>query len=232
MSRPAKTAPRRRRERPAVVMSLAAALLLAAACGAPPPGTSSRGADPSSPVASTAAVIPSPTTPEAAPALPDIPLHKATLAPAPREPAPPRFLRVEGTSIAVDVVEVGVGPDNAMVIPDSFYQAGWYRYGTVPGEKEGSAVIAAHVDTLTDVAPFAELKRLEPGARVTVEQDDGGVLEYEVARVESVDKGNLDGAALFRRDGPPELKLVTCGGRWLDERQDYSDNVIVTAVPR
>jgi len=23
---------------------------------------------------------------------------------------------------------------------------------------------------------------------------------------------------------------VTCGGRWLDERMDYSDNVIVTAV--
>ena len=32
-------------------------------------------------------------------------------------------------------------------------------------------------------------------------------------------------------DGPPQLKLVTCGGRWLDERQDYGDNVIVTAVP-
>ena len=29
---------------------------------------------------------------------------------------------------------------------------------------------------------------------------------------------------------PFELKLVTCGGRWLDEKLDYSDNVIVTAV--
>lgn len=231
MTRPARTDTLRRRDRPAVVMSLAAALLLATACGTSSPGTR-PGADPSAPAAGTAAAAPSRTVPEAAPDLPDIPLHKATLAPAPREPAPPRFLRVEGTSIAVDVVEVGVGPDNAMVIPDSFYQAGWYRHGTVPGAKEGSAVIAAHVDTLTDVAPFAELKRLDPGARVTVEQADGGVLEYEVSRVESVDKGDLDGAALFRRDGPPELKLVTCGGRWLDERQDYSDNVIVTAVPR
>jgi len=30
---------------------------------------------------------------------------------------------------------------------------------------------------------------------------------------------------------PFELKLVTCGGRWLDEQPDYGDNVIVTAVP-
>jgi len=30
---------------------------------------------------------------------------------------------------------------------------------------------------------------------------------------------------------PFELKLATCGGRWLDGRQDYGDNVIVTAVP-
>jgi len=227
MSRPATTATRRVRERPAVVISLTATLLLATACGAPAPGSV-----PASPAASTVAEAPVRTAAEPAPVLPDIPLRKATPAPPPREPAPPRFLRVEGTSIAVEVVEVGVGPDNAMVIPDSFYQAGWYRYGTVPGEKEGSAVIAAHVDTLTDVAPFAELKRLDAGARVTVEQADGGVLEYTVARVESVDKGDLDGGTLFRRDGPPELKLVTCGGRWLDERQDYSDNVIVTAVPR
>ena len=40
----------------------------------------------------------------------------------------------------------------------------------------------------------------------------------------------LDGDSLFRRTGPHELKVVTCGGRWLDERMDYSDNVIVTAV--
>ncbi|WP_251046704.1 hypothetical protein [Arthrobacter sp. ISL-85] len=44
-------------------------------------------------------------------------------------------------------------------------------------------------------------------------------------------KDASDGASLFRRPGPHELKLVTCGGKSLDERMDYSDNVIVTAVP-
>jgi hypothetical protein len=39
----------------------------------------------------------------------------------------------------------------------------------------------------------------------------------------------FDGGFLFRRDGPHRPRLVTGGGRWLDGKQDYSDNVIVTA---
>jgi len=227
MNAPEQAVTRRTRPRPAVVVSLAAPLLLAPGCGASPPAT-----DPLAASGNPAAEAPGRVSVEAAPALPDIPRQRATPEPLPSTPAPPRFLRVAGTSIAVEVVEVGVGPNNAMAIPDSFYQAGWYRHGTVPGEREGSAVIAAHVDTLTDVAPFAELKELDPGTQVTVEQDDGGILRYAVARVDSVGKGDLDPGTLFRREGPHELKLVTCGGRWLDERQDYSDNVIVTAVPQ
>ena len=46
--------------------------------------------------------------------------------------------------------------------------------------------------------------------------------------------GPAQAAEPERRHGDPEpfeLKLATCGGRWLDEQQDYGDNVIVTAVP-
>ncbi|HEX9086698.1 MAG TPA: class F sortase [Arthrobacter sp.] len=108
----------------------------------------------------------------------------------PLAPAP-RFLTVEGTTIDMPIVEVGVSPDGAMEIPEPFNQAGWYRFGPAPGAAAGSAVVG----------------------------------------VELMAKDAFDGASIFRRDGPPQLKLVTCGGRWLDEQQDYGDNVIVTAVP-
>lgn len=169
--------------------------------------------------------------PLVSPPLPEISVRRATPPPPAPAQAPPRFLRIEGTTIAVDVVDVGLGQGNAMEIPDSFNEAGWYRYGPAPGDAEGNSVIAAHVDTVSDLAPFSQLRSLLSGTRILVQQSDGTVLAYRVSEVANMDKDDFDGAGLFRRDGPHQLKLVTCGGEWLDERQDYSDNVVVTALP-
>jgi sortase (surface protein transpeptidase) len=136
---------------------------------------------------------------------------------------------VEGTTIAMEIVDVGVSPDGAMEIPEAFTQAGWYRYGPAPGAESGAAVIAAHVDTTSDRAPFSQLKDLAAGTRVTLERDGAPALNYRVRSVELMAKDRFDGGSLFRRDGPHRLRLVTCGGRWLDDQQDYGDNVIVTA---
>ncbi|MCB5291629.1 class F sortase [Arthrobacter sp. SO3] len=160
-----------------------------------------------------------------------IPVRPATpLSPTPKNPAP-RFLTVDGTAINMSIVEVGVSPDGAMEIPESFNEAGWYRFGPAPGAAAGAAVVAAHVDTTSDSAPFSQLKSLEPGTFVTVRREGAAPLTFRVTGVELMAKDAFDGASIFRRDGPHQLKLVTCGGRWLDEQQDYGDNVIVTAVP-
>ena len=160
-----------------------------------------------------------------------IPVRPATpMAQTPKDPAP-RFLTVDGTTINMPIVEVGVSPDGAMEIPEPFNEAGWYRFGPAPGAAAGTAVIAAHVDTTSDSAPFSQLKALAPGTLVTVQREGAAPVTFRVTGVELMAKDAFDGASIFRRDGPPELKLVTCGGRWLDEEQDYGDNVIVTAVP-
>ena len=160
-----------------------------------------------------------------------IPVRPATpMAQTPKDPAP-RFLIVAGTTINMPIVEVGVSPDGAMEIPEPFNEAGWYRFGPAPGAATGTAVVAAHVDTTSDTAPFSQLKSLAPGTLVTVQREGAAPVTFRVTGVELMSKDAFDGAAVFRRDGPPELKLVTCGGRWLDEQQDYGDNVIVTAVP-
>ena len=191
----------------------------AAATAAPNTGRPGAGA-PQSPPATTA--------PVPGPAIPVRPA--APQAQAPKDPAP-RSLTVEGTTINMPIVEVGVSPDGAMEIPEPFNEAGWYRFGPAPGSAAGTAVVAAHVDTTSDSAPFSQLKSLTPGTLVTIQREGAAPLMFRVTRVELMAKDAFDGASVFRRDGPPELKLVTCGGRWLDERQDYGDNVIVTAVP-
>lgn len=159
-----------------------------------------------------------------------IPRRPAKL-PESAEAAPaPISLSVDGTSINMTVVPVGVSPDRAMEIPEAFDQAGWYRFGPAPGAAAGTAVIAGHVDTTSEQAPFSQLKTLAPGTAVQVGRRGAPALNYRVVSVELMAKDSFDGGSLFRRYGPHELKIVTCGGRWLQDRMDYSDNVIVTAA--
>ncbi|WP_346926756.1 class F sortase [uncultured Arthrobacter sp.] len=213
-----------------------AVALLIAGC------TSPREADAPQPAAAESAAAESPAaespaaeSPAAESAASDpgsaIPVRPATpQAQTPKDPAP-RFLTVGGTTINMPVVEVGVSTDGAMEIPEPFNEAGWYRFGPAPGAAAGTAVVAAHVDTTSDSAPFSQLKSLAPGTLVTVQREGAPPLTFRVTGVELMAKDAFDGASIFRRDGPHQLKLVTCGGRWLDEQQDYGDNVIVTAVP-
>jgi len=159
-----------------------------------------------------------------------IPIRQATPEAAAAIPAPVR-VQVEGTGIDLEVVPVGVEDNGAMTIPDNHVQAGWYQYGPPPGADAGSSVLAAHVDSQTEILPIAGLKDVAPGTRVTVTREDGSQVIYETQQVENIAKRSLDGHRLFDRTGDHLLKLVTCGGKWLDTENDYEDNVVLTATP-
>ncbi|MDE8588792.1 class F sortase [Arthrobacter sp. NQ4] len=239
------------RRRPAsrgAAAALVAGVLVLSGCGSaapsnpgqasPPAGAASSVAPPDSPLPQAAAPNgAAPSSPDASGPAPsstsqpgEITLRPATL-PA-NAPAPaPTSLTVAGTAIDMPVVPGGVSTGGAMEIPDVFDRAAWYRFGPAPGAAEGAAVIAGHIDTTSDRAPFSALKSLPAGTIIRVGRDGAPALSYRVVGVELMAKDRFDGASLFRRSGPHELKLVTCGGKWLDERMDYSDNVIVTAVP-
>ena len=176
--------------------------------------------------------MPSEPPAEAPPGIPTaaIPVRPATQPPASSDPAP-THLAIDGTAIDMPVVPGGVSAAGAMEIPDAFDLAAWYRFGPAPGAAAGAAVIAGHIDTTSDRAPFSALKSLRPGTIIRVGRAGAPDVIYRVVNVELMAKDRFDGGALFRRSGPHELKVVTCGGKWLDERMDYSDNVIVTAVP-
>lgn len=237
---PGPAAPGARRRRLAAVGAGALAsvsLLVAAAVtalpaeGEPPPA----GPLAAGPYASAGPVpVPAADRPEdaATPArIPEqVPVAPATQAPAQEVPAPVRVV-VDGSPIDMPVVPVGVEDNSVMTIPDNHVELGWYRYGPAPGADEGAAVVAGHVDTLTEVTPMARLKDVPVGAEVRVERADGSVLRYRTESVQHVHKTSLADADLFRRTGEPVLHLVTCGGEWLEEIGDYEDNVVLRAVP-
>ena len=183
---------------------------------------SAPAADPSAdPSAAPAPTLPAPA---AIPVRPAVPETTVSI------PAPVR-VEVEGTGISLEVVPAGVEDNGAMTLPDNHYQAGWYRYGPAPGAAAGASVLAAHVDSRTEQLPIAGLKDVAAGTIVTVTREDGSVQRYATEQVENIAKRSLDGHELFDRTGEHRLKLVTCGGKWLDATGDYEDNVVLTAAP-
>lgn len=192
-------------------------------------GTTSRGAPGEAPADATA---PAATTSADSP-YPPVTVRDAGLE-ALATPAPPAPVSVivPDLGITADVQGVGVQDDGSMVIPASVSTVGWYRYGPAPGSPAGNAVLAGHVDTAEQgLGAFARLREVEVGSRVTVVDQSGRELHYDVVGKETITKEALPVEDVFARDGEHVLVLVTCGGPFQPDLRSYRDNVVVTAVP-
>lgn len=122
---------------------------------------------------------------------------------------------------------VGVEPNGEMEIPPA-EEVGWYRFGAAPGE--GSAVLAAHIAYDGVDGVFRRLDRLAPGDEVAVRFDDGTEVAYRVRELATYDKDELPDA-VFDRDGPDQLVLITCGGDFNPALRSYESNVVAYADP-
>ncbi|MFC5952114.1 sortase domain-bontaining protein [Pseudonocardia lutea] len=131
----------------------------------------------------------------------------------------------------VPVVPVGVLPSGALQLPDQPSVLGWYAAGAAPGQDTGSAVVAGHIDSAAlGPGPLKGLLDLPRGAPLQVVDAAGGIHRFSVVSRTSYRKSALP-AELFRRDGPPQLALITCGGPFDTVRKQYADNVVVLAAP-
>ncbi|NES15425.1 MULTISPECIES: class F sortase [Micromonospora] len=153
-------------------------------------------------------------------------------APAPaRAPASrPVSLSVPAIKVTAPITPVGQAKDGSVDVPplSQHSQTGWYDRGAVPGEP-GRAIIVGHVDTKSGPAVFYHLRELKPGDRIEVTRSDRSVVTFKVDTVEYFDKDNLPADRVYGDTGPPELRLITCGGEWLGGRTGYEDNVITFA---
>lgn len=128
------------------------------------------------------------------------------------------------------MIAVGLNPDRSMEVPGAT-EAGWYERGPLPGEERGSAVIAGHVDYRQAPGVFLELRRLAVGDQIAVVDANGYQHGYSVTERFQVSKELLPTGELFRRDGPPVLTLITCGGAFDQSGRSYEDNIVIRAVP-
>jgi hypothetical protein len=141
-------------------------------------------------------------------------------------------LVVAGVGVDAPVDPVGVSRDGLMQQPDDVRRIGWYRFGPAPGQPEGTAVLAGHVDAWDQgLGALGRLRGVAPGQVVEVDDSAGAVTRWQVVTRRLVGKEALPLAALFARAGPPRLVLLTCGGPFDARLRSYRDNLVVVAEP-
>lgn len=115
-------------------------------------------------------------------------------------------------------------------LPEDPARVGWWAAGGLPGQAEGTVVLAGHMDGLQRGGAMSALLDVHPDDVVSLEDTNGNVHDYRVVERSTTPQESLD-PALFATDGPHRLVLVTCGGTYDDATGRYSENIVVIAEP-
>jgi hypothetical protein len=164
------------------------------------------------------------------PAVPSLDVRSAGIvAPMAVSVVAPVRLRIPAIGLDAPIDSVGVDRAGLLAVPDP-ERVGWYGHGPTPGGT-GASVLAAHVDLGHVAGVFHRLDTAIAGDEVIVDFADGSSRTFEVVSDVLYDKTALPADELFRRDGPPVIHLITCGGAYDAAARHYLGNRVVTAVP-
>ncbi|WP_406345252.1 class F sortase [Streptomyces sp. NBC_00648] len=149
--------------------------------------------------------------------------------PRPLPPSRATGLAIPYLSLKAPVVGLGLDPGRHLATPpvDDPKLVGWFQGGPTPGET-GTALAVGHRDTRTGAAVFANLSVLRPGRLVEARRADGRTAVYTVDAVRKYDKAHFPNEEVYGPRNRPELRLITCGGKF-DRKKGYESNVVVFA---
>ncbi|MEV5967284.1 class F sortase [Kribbella sp. NPDC051952] len=176
---------------------------------------------------------PTPTSAEPrAPSAPPLPRTHAAAPTTAAAASTPSRMRIDAVNLDLPVLAVGVATDGQMALPPDPARIGWYQYGPGPRDAAGSVVLGGHVDSKEfGTGPLVRLRKVRAGDRIVLRSTDGSAATYRVQTVKDVRKSSLALGEVFDRDGPRQLRIVTCGGPYDRNGGGYRDNLVVTATP-
>ncbi|WP_456846353.1 class F sortase [Cellulomonas sp. P5_C6] len=148
----------------------------------------------------------------------------------PEQPLPVQ-VSIPSLGIASDLLTVGVQADGTLEVPQpgpDYDKAAWFDGSPRPGAV-GPAVIEGHVDGVHGPSVFHELGRLAAGAQVLVTRADGTTATFVVDSVRAFPKDDFPTLEVYGNTTGPELRLLTCGGRFDRSTGHYTDNTVVFA---
>lgn len=141
----------------------------------------------------------------------------------------PLRIRIPGIGVDSALTDLQVQPDGHLAAPKNPEQIGWWSDGPHPGDP-GAAVIVGHLDSRTGPAAFYGLSSLHPGDTVSIERADRSQVGFTVQALRQYDKDAFPDSEVYATGGPPQLRLITCGGSYDREQHEYRDNLVVYAT--
>ena len=148
--------------------------------------------------------------------------------PRPKQMARPVRIVIPAIGVDAPIIHLGLNRDHSLQVPTRVRETGWFGPGPEPGEP-GGAVIAGHVDSRSGPGVFYRLRGLRKGDRITVTLADGARVAFVVTGTMLVSKNHFPTRLVYRKGGPPRLRLITCGGAFDDSSGHYVGNAIVFA---
>lgn len=139
-------------------------------------------------------------------------------------------LRIPSLKVSAPISAVGV-KKGSMNIPGSGSRLGWLRSTAQAADVIGAAVIAGHVaDRSGRPGALSKLTKIKRGAVVVWVDAAGRSHRYKVTSVKRYPRAKALPASVFRTDGDPVLRLVTCTRKVkLAGGYHYTHNLVVTA---
>ncbi|MEO8863111.1 MAG: class F sortase [Candidatus Saccharimonadales bacterium] len=140
----------------------------------------------------------------------------------------PARLQIPRLKVDAAVEYMGLTAAGDMVAPSKYTEAGWYKYGPLPGNK-GNAVIDGHV-----IGPqgqpgiFSGLSKLLPGDIVSVIDTNDQKTDFIVTGSRNFSESAKTKDVLPSEDGA-HLILITCTGTWDQARRHYLERLAVFA---
>jgi sortase (surface protein transpeptidase) len=142
--------------------------------------------------------------------------------------ADPVRLQIPAVGVDAPVDPLTVDKNGVLPPPEANDRTGWWRDGPEPGEP-GPAVIVGHVDSYQGPAVFIRLAELHSGDHILIDRADGTTAIFVAQRVEQHAKDDFPTQAVYGGTPDPQLRLITCGGKFDYKARRYVDNVIVYA---
>jgi sortase (surface protein transpeptidase) len=141
----------------------------------------------------------------------------------------PARLEIPSIKVNAKVQHVGLTASGAMGIPTNFTDVAWYKNGTIPGEV-GNAAIDGHVDNALGLkGVFKYLKDAKSGDDVYITDKEGKRIHFEVVDMATYPYNATPTEEIFGQTDRTLLRLITCGGKWIQSAKTYDTRVVVTA---
>lgn len=141
----------------------------------------------------------------------------------------PKKIRIGKINVDAYVQKAGVDQDKKVAVPNNVHLAGWFADSQKPGQN-GLSVISGHVTGRTTDGVFKDLAKLNSGDEFEIELGSGDVKRYKV--IETVQVKEVESANYLFSQSPKvksQVNLITCGGNFNDQSEQYDDRVIVSA---